>query len=46
VLAKLAGAGINVTSAQAICAGMGRYGGLLWVKAADFRKASRALGVG
>jgi len=44
-LNKLAQAGINVTSVQAICAGMGRYGGLLWVKPADFRKAQKALGI-
>ena len=44
-LDKLAQAGINVTSVQAICAGMGRYGGLLWVKQADFRKAQKALGI-
>jgi hypothetical protein len=46
LLAKLAGAGINVTSIQAIAAGAGRYCGILWVKAADVRKAARALGAG
>lgn len=45
VLGKLAQAGVNVTSVQAVCAGMGRYGGLLWVKPADVRKAAKALGV-
>ena len=45
VLAKLAEAGINVTSVQVFCAGSGRYGGMLWVKAADLRKAAKALGV-
>jgi len=45
VLEKLAQAGINVTAVQAACAGSGRYGGLLWVKPRDLRKAARALGV-
>ncbi len=41
---KLADAKINVTSAQFFCAGSGRYGGMLWVKAPDLRKAAKALG--
>jgi hypothetical protein len=45
VLGKLAQAGINVTAVQAACAGSGRYGGLLWVKPPDLRKAARVLGV-
>jgi hypothetical protein len=45
VLGKLAEAGINVTSVQAVCAGSGRYGGLLWVKQPDLRRAVKALGV-
>jgi len=45
VLGKLAKAGINVTAVQAACAGSGRYGGLLWVKQPDLRKAARALGI-
>jgi len=45
VSAKLAAAGINATAMQAISAGAGRYGGILWVKAADLRKAAKALGV-
>jgi hypothetical protein len=40
---KLAEAGINITSIQAICAGEGRYGGLLWVKPEDVRKAAKVL---
>jgi hypothetical protein len=44
LMGKLAAAGINVTSIQAIAAGAGRYGGILWVKAPDVRKAARALG--
>ncbi len=43
-LKKLAEAKINVTSAQVFCAGSGRYGGMLWVKAPDVRKAVKALG--
>jgi hypothetical protein len=45
VLGKLARAGINVTAVQAACAGSGRYGGLLWVKTPDLRKAAKVLGV-
>jgi hypothetical protein len=40
---KLAEAGINVTSVQVFCAGAGRYGGMLWVKAPDLRKAGKVL---
>ena len=43
---KLAQAKINITSVQAFCAGAGRYGGLLWVKAKDLGRASKALGLG
>ena len=43
---KLAQADINITSVQVFCAGTGRYGGMLWVKAPDRRKAAKALGVG
>src|SRR2546429_19573 len=46
ITSKLADAKINITSVQAFCAGSGRYGGMLWVKAADMRKAAKALGVG
>jgi len=44
VARKLAEAGINITSLQAICAGQNLYGALLWVKAEDVRKAGKALG--
>jgi hypothetical protein len=43
-VARLAEAGINVSSVQVFCAGAGRYGGMLWVKAPDLRKAAKALG--
>jgi hypothetical protein len=41
---KLARAGINVTAADAVCAGQGRYGMILWVKQKDHARAARALG--
>jgi hypothetical protein len=44
VLGKLAGAKINVTAVTALCAGMGRYGAILWVKPRDAGKAAAALG--
>jgi len=40
---KLADRKINVTAADAICAGKGRYGMILWVRPKDYAKASRAL---
>jgi len=40
---KLADRKINVTAAEAVCAGRGRYGMMLWVKPKDYGKASRAL---
>jgi prephenate dehydratase len=44
VLGKLAVAKINVTAVTALCAGMGRYGAILWVKPRDAAKAAAALG--
>ena len=41
---KLAKAKINVTAADAVAAGKGRYGMILWVKQKDFARAARALG--
>lgn len=41
---KLAAGGINIVSMQVVCAGAGRYGGLLWVAPADVRKAAKLLG--
>jgi hypothetical protein len=40
---KLAKAGISIVAADAVCAGMGRYGMILWVKPRDYARASRAL---
>jgi hypothetical protein len=45
VLEKLAGAKIPITAAQAVAAGAGRWGMLLWVKPSRVEKAARALGV-
>jgi hypothetical protein len=41
---KLAKARISITAADAVCAGMGRYGMILWVKPRDYARAARALG--
>jgi hypothetical protein len=43
-LAKLARAGVNVTAADAVTAGGGRFGMILWVKPRDTARAARALG--
>jgi hypothetical protein len=42
---RLAGAKVNVTAACATAAGSGRYGMILWVLPASYRKAAKALGV-
>ena len=43
-LAKLAKRGVNVTAVDAVTAGSGRFGMILWVKPRDTAKAARALG--
>jgi predicted amino acid-binding ACT domain protein len=43
-LQKLADAGINVTAADGVAAGQGRFGMILWVKPRDYARAARALG--
>ena len=40
---KLADNRINITAADAVTAGKGRYGMLLWVKPKDYRRAVRTL---
>ena len=45
LLQRLANAKINVTAIDAVCAGAGRYGALLWLKPRDVKKAARALGI-
>lgn len=44
--AKLGGAQINVTAADAQVAGGGRFGAILWVKGRDVKRAARVLGAG
>ena len=44
VLGKLAEAAINVTATDAVTAGAGRYGVLLWVKPRDVKRAAKVLG--
>jgi hypothetical protein len=46
VCGRLARAKINITAVDAVCAGAGRYGAMLWVKPRDVKKAAAALGVG
>ena len=41
---KLAQAKINVTAVDAVAAGSGRYGAILWVKPRDVKKAAQVLG--
>jgi ACT domain-containing protein len=43
-LAKVAAAKLNVTAVTGVCAGMGRYGAILWVKPRDVNKAAAILG--
>lgn len=45
LLGKVAAAKINVTACDAVCAGAGRYGAILWVKPKDVNKAAKVLGV-
>lgn len=44
IVAKLAEAKINVTAVDAVAAGAGRYGAILWVKPRDVKKATVVLG--
>ena len=44
VLTRLGAAKINVTAVTGVCAGMGRYGAILWVKPRYVNKAASALG--
>ncbi len=44
LLSRLGAAGINVTAATGVRAGVGRYGALVWVKPKDVSKAAQALG--
>ncbi len=42
-LQKLADKKVNVTAADAVAAGQGRYGMILWVKPKDYSRAARIL---
>jgi hypothetical protein len=44
LLGRVSLVGVNVTAVQAVSAGAGRYAAILWVKAADVRRAAKALG--
>ncbi len=44
VMTKLGEAKINVTAIDAVCAGSGRYGAILWVAPRDVTRAARVLG--
>ena len=44
ILRRLGEARINVTAIDAVCAGDGRYGAILWVAARDYTKAATLLG--
>jgi len=44
IMSKLAAANINVTAIDAVAAGEGRWGAILWVKPPDVAKAAKALG--
>jgi hypothetical protein len=46
ILEKLAQAQINVVSIQAVSAGGGLYGALLWVEPRNVKKTAQLLGVG
>lgn len=43
IMGKLSAINVNVTAIDAVAAGEGRYGAILWVKPEDVRKASKAL---
>lgn len=44
LMARLAAKRINVVAIDAVCAGGGRYGAILWVPPGQYGKAARALG--
>ena len=44
IVSKLAEAGVSITALDAVAAGGGRYGAVLWVKPAEVRKAAKAIG--
>lgn len=46
ILGRLATAKVNVTATDAVCAGAGRFGAIMWVKPRDVGRAAKALGAG
>jgi hypothetical protein len=46
LLGRLADARINVTASDAVVAGAGRFGAILWVTARDVNRAAKVLGAG
>lgn len=45
LLAKLAAEDVNVGAVQAVCAGAGRYGVVIFLPQKEIRKAAKALGI-
>jgi len=45
ILKRLSDAKVNVTACDAVCAGGGRFGAILWVKPVNLTAASKALGI-
>jgi len=43
---RLAQEKINVTATDALAAGAGRFGAILWVKPRDVKRAAKVLGIG
>jgi len=45
ILSQLGNAGINITAIDAVSAGQGRYGAILWVQPRDVNKAAKVFGI-
>lgn len=45
IVAKITAAGVNIESLHAVCAGAGRFGAVVTVAGADYRKTTKALGL-
>jgi hypothetical protein len=44
IICRLSKAKVNITAVDAVSAGEGRFGMILWVKAASYKKAAKVLG--